>query len=83
MTYRFCITSEENWHVIKEKTIWGVAERHKNAIARVKPEDKVLIYVKQEVKKGTVKEPRVVAAYEVASDMFRDARRIFSKHRRE
>ncbi len=81
MTNWLCITTEENWKVIKEKNIWGVAERHRNTIARVKPGDKVLIYVKQERKKDEIVEPRIVAAYEVASEVFRDARRIFKTPR--
>jgi len=48
MTYWLCITTEENWKVIKEKNVWGVPERHKNTIAKIKPGDKLLIYLKQE-----------------------------------
>ena len=77
MTYWLCITNGENWKVIKEKNIWGVAERHKNTIARVKLGDKVLIYVKQERRKDEIVEPRIVAAYEVVSEVFKDANRIF------
>ena len=77
MTHWLCITNEENWQVIRKRNIWGVAERHRNTIARVKPGDRCLIYVKQERKKDTVVEPRIVAAYEVASEVFRDASRIF------
>jgi predicted RNA-binding protein len=36
MNYWLCITNEENWKVIREKNIWGVPERHKNTIAKVK-----------------------------------------------
>jgi hypothetical protein len=36
MTYWLCITNEENWNVVREKNIWGVAERHRNTIAKVK-----------------------------------------------
>ncbi len=77
MTYWLCITNKENWRVIKEKNIWGVANRHKNTIAKVKQGDKVLIYVKQERKKDKIIEPRIVAAYEVSSEVFRDSKRIF------
>ena len=77
MTYWLCITTEENWKVIKQKNIWGVPERHKNTIAKVKPGDKLLIYLKQERDKDKVVEPRVVAAYEVKSEVFKDTKRIF------
>jgi len=78
MAYWLCITNETNWKVIKEKNIWGVPERHKNTIAKVKPEDKLVIYVKQERVKDEVKEPKIVAVYEVVSEPFKDSTRIFS-----
>lgn len=78
MTYWFCITTKENWEVIKEKNTWGVPERHKNTIMKVKPGDKLVIYLKQERFKDKVIEPRIVAVYEVASEPFRDSTRIFS-----
>ncbi|HIH69352.1 EVE domain-containing protein [Methermicoccus shengliensis] len=77
MPYWLCITNEENWKVIKEKNMWGVPERHENTIKRVRPGDKLLIYVKQEREKDEIKEPRIVAVYEVASEVFRDSSRIF------
>ena len=43
MAYWLCITTEENWKVIKQKNIWGVQEKHRNTIAKVKPGDKCLI----------------------------------------
>ena len=45
MTYWLCITTEENWKIINQKNIWGVPERHKNTMAKVKPGDKILIYL--------------------------------------
>ncbi|AGK61167.1 Uncharacterized protein conserved in archaea [Archaeoglobus sulfaticallidus PM70-1] len=77
MAYWLCITNEDNWRVIKQKNIWGVPERHKNTIAKVRPGDKLLIYLKQERNKDTVKEPRIVAVYEAVSEVFKDSNRIF------
>ncbi len=77
MAFWLCITNEENWKVIKQKNIWGVPERHRNTIAKAKPGDKLLIYLKQERDKDTIKEPRIIAVYEVASEVFRDSSRIF------
>ena len=77
MKYWLCITTEDNWKVIREKSIWGVPERHKNAISKVKPGDNLVIYVKQERINNEVKEPRIVAVYEVASEVFKDSRKIF------
>ncbi|OYT33129.1 EVE domain-containing protein [Archaeoglobales archaeon ex4484_92] len=77
MAYWLCITNEENWKVIKEKNVWGVPERHKNTIAKVKPKDKLLIYLKQKRDKDKVIEPRIVAVYEATSEVFKDSKRIF------
>jgi len=78
MAYWLCITNETNWKIIKEKNIWGVPERHKNTIAKVKPGDKLVIYLKQEKINNEIKEPRIVAVYEVVSEPFKDSTRIFS-----
>ncbi len=77
MAYWLCITNKENWKVIKQKNIWGVPERHKNTIAKVKPGDKLLIYLKQERDKDTIKEPKIVAVYEAVSEVFKDSSKIF------
>ncbi|ADC64353.1 protein of unknown function DUF55 [Ferroglobus placidus DSM 10642] len=77
MAYWLCITTEENWKVIREKNVWGVPERHRNTIAKVKPGDKLLIYLKQEKIGDEIKEPRIVAVYEVVSEPFRDSTKIF------
>ncbi len=63
--------------MIKQKNVWGVAERHKNTIAKVKLGDKLLIYLKQEKIGTEIKEPRIVAAYEVVSEPFKDPTKIF------
>jgi len=78
MAYWLCITNEVNWKVIREKNIWGVPERHKNTIAKAKPGDKLVIYLKQEKIDNEVKESRIVAVYEVISEPFKDSTRIFS-----
>jgi len=77
VTNWLCITTEENWNVIKRNNIWGVPERHKNTIAKVKPGDKLLIYLKQERDKEKIVESRIVAAYEAKSEVFKDSKRIF------
>ena len=77
MTYWLCVTTSDNWKVIKQKNVWGVPERHKNTIAKVKPGDKLLIYLKQERDKDKVVEPRIVAVYEAVSEVFKDSKKIF------
>ncbi len=78
MTYWLCITNEANWKVIKEKNVWGVPDRHKNTIAKVKPGDKLVIYLKQEKVNDEVKPSRIAGVFEVVSESFKDSTRIFS-----
>lgn len=77
MAYWLCITNEDNWEVIRQKNIWGVPERHRNTISKVKPGDKLLIYLKQEKIGEEIKPSRIVAVYEAASEPFKDSTRIF------
>lgn len=77
MKYWFCITTEENWKVIKEENVFGVPERHRNTVEKVNPGDRLVIYLKQERTKDRIVEPRVVAVYEAVSKAFRDSTRIF------
>ena len=76
--YWLCITNETNWKVIKEKNIWGVPEKHRNTIAKVKKGDKLLIYLKQEKINDETMPSRIVGAYEVISKPFKDFSRVFS-----
>jgi len=77
MAYWLCITTEENWKVIKQKNIWGVQEKHRNTIAKVKPGDKCLIYVMSTRKDDEIIPPRIMGVYEVTSEVFKDSSRIF------
>jgi predicted RNA-binding protein len=63
--------------VIREKNIWGVEERHRNTISKVRPGDKLLIYVMSTKKENETLPPRIVAAYEAISETFTDSSRIF------
>jgi len=75
--YWLCITNRENWEIIKKNNIWGVSERHKNIIIKVKKGDKLVFYVKQKVH-GKNKYPSIIAGiYEVASEPYRDETPIF------
>jgi predicted RNA-binding protein len=77
MRYWLCVTNQENWEVIREKNIWGVEERHRNSILKVKPGDKLLIYVMGTKNENETLPPRIVAVYEAISEMFTDSSRIF------
>ena len=80
MTYWLCITNRANWKVIKEKNVWGVPKRHSNTIAKVKPGDKLVIYLKQERENKEVLEPKIVGIFEVVSEPYEDSSRIFKAH---
>ena len=77
MSYWLCITTEENWKVIEQKNVWGVQEKHRNTIGKVKIGDKCLIYVVLTKKDDKIIPPRIMAAYEVISEVFIDRSRIF------
>ncbi len=77
MTHWLCITTEDNWNIVRKRNIWGVSQRHKNTIANVKQGDKCLIYVMSTKKNQETIPPRIVAAYEVISEVFEDRSRIF------
>ena len=54
-----------------------MAKRHKNTIAKVKPGDRLVFYVKQERKAKEVLEPKIVGIFEVVSEPYTDSSRIF------
>ena len=73
-----CITTRANWEVIKTKNIWGVEPRHLKTLQRVKVGDKLVFYVKQEVR-GREKLPSMlVGIFEVISKPFKDETKIFT-----
>lgn len=77
MTYWLCITNEENWNVVNAKNIWGVAERHRNTIAKVRTGDTLLMYLKQEKINDEIKESRIAGVFEAASAIYSDSKKIF------
>jgi len=83
MNYWLCITTEENWNVIKRENIWGVAETWRNTIQKVRPGDKVVIYVMQTRKDKEVIPSRITGVFEVISEPFKDSKRIFKSYKSE
>ena len=75
--YWLCITNRENWEIIKKHNIWGVSERHKNTIMKVEKGDKLVFYVKQEVRGKEKYPPMIAGIYEVVSEPYRDETEIF------
>lgn len=62
---------------MKEKNIWGVPERHRNTIAKVKKGDTLLMYLKQEKIGNEIKASRIAGIFEAASAVYTDDKRIF------
>jgi len=77
MKYWLCITTRENWEIIKNKKIWGVPQRHMNIIKKVREGDKLVFYVKQERKDKAILEPKIVGIYEAIGEAYKDNKKIF------
>ncbi len=78
MSYWLCITNSDNWQIIKKNNVWGVPSRHQNTINKVKPGDKLLIYLKQERDKNrNIIEPRIPAVYEAQSKVYNNSSKLF------
>ena len=76
--YWLCILNRENWKIVQDRRIWGVADRHKRAIEEVKVGDELLFYtIGQTIGKQRL-ESAIVGRAEVASGVLRDTRKIFS-----
>ena len=78
MTYWLCITNEENWNVVRAKNVWGVAERHRNTIAKANKGDTLLMYLKQEKIEDELVESRIAGIFEAASTVYTDSAKIFN-----
>ena len=76
MRYWLCITSDENWEVVREKRIWGVSERHRKQISEVRPGDVLIFYVKQKLGKGA-HPPLITGIFEADSEPFKDESELF------
>ncbi len=73
-----CITTRANWEVIKTKNIWGVEPRHLKTLQSAKIGDRLVFYVKQEVRGREKLPPMLVGIFEVASKPFKDETKIFT-----
>ena len=80
MAYWLCVTTEANWNVVKEKNVWGVGERFKSAIQRVKPGDKLIFYVMQTKKNKDIIPSRITGIFEAVSEPYKDSTKIFKPY---
>jgi len=69
VSYWLCITNEENWKVIKNTHIWGVSDRHRKKIERVRIGDFMIFYIKP-VKIGGI--------FKVISEPFESGKALFT-----
>lgn len=72
------ISNRANWDVVRKKNVWGVPQRSKNIIARVKTGDTVLIYVGQEKMDDIILPSSVVGEFTVTSETYEDHTVIFT-----
>ena len=66
--YWLCVTNEENWKVVRCERIWGVSDRNKSLMQRVKRGDLLVFYVKKK---------KIGGVFEVLSDPFKDEHKVF------
>jgi predicted RNA-binding protein len=68
VNYWLCVTNPENWTIIREKKVWGVTERYKDKIKRVKPGDFLIFYVKPK---------KIAGIFKAVTESFKDEEEIF------
>lgn len=73
-----CITSEENWKAAKSKRVWGLAEKDRKKLERVKVDDSLVFYIKQRIENDETIGPQIKGIFKVASEAFFSEERIFT-----
>ena len=63
-----CVTTKENWEVIKKQNVWGVTDRHQKVLAETKVGDLLVFYVISK---------QVGGIFEVKTKPTRDSKRMF------
>ena len=77
MTHWFASSNRDNWEIIRQKNIWGVPKRNRSIIERVKPGDKVVVYVAQQKDGGAILPSAVAGAFEIVSEGYEDSTPLF------
>ena len=68
VNYWLCVTSEENWKVVRKRKLWGVSGRNKAQIEKVEHGDNLVFYVKPQ---------RLMGIFQAASGAFKSDEKIF------
>lgn len=75
--YYIAVTNDDNWPTVKGKHIWGLPEGRENLIKRLKRGDYLFIYLMSSKRGDEFLPSRVAGLFQVASDPYRDSKRIF------
>lgn len=82
--YWLCIGNSENWNIVKEQKIWGVSERHRNILEKVKEGDFLVFYTIMGKRGEQTIQPQIRGIYKASSKPFIERTRIFkSPEKRE
>jgi len=73
------VSNFDNWEVVEKEHIWGVSERYRNTINKVKIGDSLLIYV-SEIRIGNkiLFPVAITGSFEVTSSVYEDTSKLFS-----
>ena len=72
-----CITTKENWEVIKSRKVWGVTDRHKEKLDKTGKGDTLIFYVIMHREGDEIVPPQVVGFAKVASSPYRSSTKVF------
>jgi len=75
--YWLAISTLENWRVVRERNLWGVANRYRNTLQKVCVGDHVLIYSMQSIQNKEIIPSAVQAEYQVVSEFYEDVSPVF------
>ncbi len=75
--YYVAVTNDDNWLVVKSKQVWGLPEGRENLIRRLKKGDYLFIYLMSSRRGDKLLSSRLAGLFQVASDPYRDSKRIF------
>ena len=46
VNYWLCVTTKENWEIVKNKNVWGVSEKNRSLLEKTQVGDCLLFYIK-------------------------------------
>lgn len=69
MRYWLCITTPENWEIVKKHNVWGVEDRYETTMKRLKLNDLFLFYITNPAK-------AIAGIYKVTSEWYYDEKSL-------